>query len=270
MRAVSLVSGVVAGADGEAGAGGRAAAGAAGPAVVPIGRGKGVFATDGGAGGTAFGGGGANVRGVGTEAAGGLGKGTCETGGRGTGTLPGFGTRGTDVGGGSDVGGRAGRLIRTVSSSAGTAASPRRGGRVIRVVSFLGSSASAMVTESRWDYQIARKCLPCHWRINGSTIKRIVLWRVAEWATTEKLNVGEDNGRTILRVSSRTAQITPVRPGLRGRATRRGVSPANCVTRYRRRALACARDDSNVGWAVECGSIATPPDHIRGCRGFSA
>jgi hypothetical protein len=60
--------------------------------------------------------------------------------------LPGLGTKGADVGGGSEVGGREGRLIRMVSSSSGTAASPRRGGRVIRTVSFFGSLASAMVT----------------------------------------------------------------------------------------------------------------------------
>jgi hypothetical protein len=116
MRAVSLFSGVVAGAAvAGAGAGGGAVTGTgAGAAVaVPIGRGKGVF--DAGPGG----GGGANVRGAGTLGAGGFGSGTCDTGGRGIGTLPGLGTRGTDVGGSSDVGGRAGKLIMTVSSSWG-------------------------------------------------------------------------------------------------------------------------------------------------------
>ena len=138
MRAVSLTNGVVGGAAGGAGA----------AAAVPMGRGTGVLAAGSGGGGTAAGGGGggANVRGTGTLAAGGLGNGTCDTGGRGIGTLPGFGTSGVDVGGGSDVGGRAGRLIRTVSSSCGATASPRRGGRVIRTVSFFGWLASAMVT----------------------------------------------------------------------------------------------------------------------------
>ena len=149
MRAVSLVSGAVAGVAGAGAAEGAGAADGAGmAATVPIGRGTGVFAAGGGGSGIAAGGGGggAKVRGAGTLAAGGLGKGTCETGGRGIGTLPGFGTNGVDVGGGSDVGGRAGRLIRTVSSFSETPASPRRGGREIRVVSFLGSSDSAMVT----------------------------------------------------------------------------------------------------------------------------
>jgi hypothetical protein len=149
MRAVSLVSGAVAGVVGAGaaeGAGAGAAGGAGTAAAVPMGRGTGVLAADGGGGGTAAGGGGgAKVRGTGTLAAGGLGNGTCDTGGRGIGTLPGFGTSGADVGGGSDVGGRAGRLIRTVSSSCETAASPRRGGSEIRVVSFLGSSASAIM-----------------------------------------------------------------------------------------------------------------------------
>ena len=137
MRAVSLASGVVAGA---------AAAGDA--AAVPMGRGTGVWAAGGGGGGTAAGGGGggANVRGAGALATGGLGNGTCDTGGRGIGTLPGFGTGGADVGGGSDIGGRPGRLIRVVSSSCGVTTSPRRGGRVIRTVSFLGSLGSAIVT----------------------------------------------------------------------------------------------------------------------------
>ena len=143
MRAVSLASGVVAG---TAGAG--AAAGARAAVAVPMGRGTGVLAAAGGGGGTAAGGGGGetNVRGTGTLAAGGLGNGICDIGGRGIGTVPGLGTSGADVGGGSDVGGRAGRLIRTVSPSSGPATSPRRGGRLIRVVSFFGSSASAMVT----------------------------------------------------------------------------------------------------------------------------
>ncbi len=144
MRAVSLANGVVGGAAGA----GAAAGGAGAAAAVPMGRGTGVLAAGSGGGGTAAGGGGgeANVRGTGTLAIGGLGNGTCDTGGRGIGTLPGFGTSGVDVGGGSDVGGRAGRLIRTVSSSCGATASPRRGGRVIRTVSFFGWLASAMVT----------------------------------------------------------------------------------------------------------------------------
>jgi len=134
MRAVSLASRVAGGAAGAgAGAGNGAAAGAT--AAVPRGRGAGVLA----------GGGGANVRGTGTLATGGLGNGTCDTGGRGIRTLAGFGTGGVDIGGGSDVGGRAGRSIRTVSSSCGATASPR-GGRVIRTVSFFGSLASAMGT----------------------------------------------------------------------------------------------------------------------------
>jgi hypothetical protein len=81
-----------------------------------------------------------------TAPAGGVGNGFCDTGGLGIGTLAGFATSGTDMGGGSEAGGRDGRLIRTVSSSSGAAASPRRGGRVIRTVSFFGSLASAMVT----------------------------------------------------------------------------------------------------------------------------
>jgi len=126
MRAVSLVRGVVAGAD----------LGADAAAVVPLGRGKGVLATGGRGGGAAGGGGGSTVCGAG--------NGFCATGGLGIGTLPGFGTSGADVGGGSEVGGREGILIRTVSSSSGAAASPRRGGRVIRTVSFFGSFASAI------------------------------------------------------------------------------------------------------------------------------
>ena len=81
-----------------------------------------------------------------TAPAEGAGNGFCDTGGLGIGTLAGFGTSGADMGGGSETGGRDGRLIRTVSSSSGAAASPRRGGRVIRTVSFFGSLASAMVT----------------------------------------------------------------------------------------------------------------------------
>ena len=134
MRAVSFASGVV----------GLGAADAV--AVVPIGRGKGVLVIGGGGGGGGAAGGGGAVRGKGTPASGGVGNGFCDIGGLGTGTFPGFGTRGADVGGGSEVGGREGRLIRTVSSSSGVVASPRRGGRVIRTVSFFGSFASAMVT----------------------------------------------------------------------------------------------------------------------------
>jgi hypothetical protein len=135
IRAVSLANGVVGGAAGS----GAAAGGAGAAAAVPMGRGTGVLAAGSGGGGTAAGGGGggANVRGTGTLA-------TCDTGGRGIGTLLGFGASG--VGGGSDVGGRAGRLIRRISSSSGAPASPRRGGRVIRTVSFFGWLASAMVT----------------------------------------------------------------------------------------------------------------------------
>ena len=127
MRAVSLVRGVVAG----AGLGADAAT------VVPLGRGKGVLVTGGG--------GGSTVRGAGTLATGDVGNGFCATGGLGIGTLPGLGTKGA-VSGGSEVGGRDGRLIRTVSSSSRAAASPRPGGRVIRTVSFFGSFASAMIT----------------------------------------------------------------------------------------------------------------------------
>jgi hypothetical protein len=149
MRAVSLASGVVGGVPGAGAAAGNGAAGGAGAAaVVPMGRGTGVLAAGGGGGTAADGGGGGNVRGAGTLTTGGLGNGTCDTGGRGIGTLPGFGTSGFDVGGGSDIGGRAGRLIRTVSSSCGAASSPRRGGRLIRVVSFFGSLASDMVTST--------------------------------------------------------------------------------------------------------------------------
>ena len=130
MRAVSLVRGVVA----------AVGLGADAPAVVPLGRGKGVLVTGGG------GGGGSTVRGAGTPPTGGVGNGFCATGGLGIGTVPGLGNKGAAVGGGgSEVGGRDGRLIRTVSSSSGGAASPR-GGRVIRTVSFFGSLASAMVT----------------------------------------------------------------------------------------------------------------------------
>jgi hypothetical protein len=123
----------------RAGAGGGRGAGTGAPDVVPIGRGKGVLAAGGR-------GGGCSARGAGTPPAGGAGNGFCDTGGLGIGTLPGFGTNGADVGGGSEVGGRDGRLIRTMSSSSGAAASPRPGGRVIRTVSFFGSLASAMVT----------------------------------------------------------------------------------------------------------------------------
>ena len=92
--------------------------------MVPVGRGTGVLAAGGGVSPTAAGGGGggANVRVNGTLATGGLGNGTCDTGGRGIGTLPGFGASDVAAGGGSDVGGRAGRLIRTVSSSCGAPA----------------------------------------------------------------------------------------------------------------------------------------------------
>ena len=148
MRGASLASGVVAG---VAGAGAAedtgAAAGAKAAAAVPMGRGTGVLPGAGGGGGTAAGGGGGgvNVRGSGMMASGDLGNGTCD-GGRGIGTLPGFARSGADVGGGCDASGRAGRSINTVSSCSAAATSPRRGGRTILVVSFLGSLASAMVT----------------------------------------------------------------------------------------------------------------------------
>jgi hypothetical protein len=137
MRAVSLFRGAV-----GAGAGLGAGTGADAAAVVPIGRGKGVLAAAGGSGG-------GTARGTGTLATGGADDGFCDTGGLGIGTLPGFGISGAELGGGSEVGGRDGRLIRTVSSSSGAAASPPRGGRVIRTVSFFGSFASVMVAFDR-------------------------------------------------------------------------------------------------------------------------
>jgi hypothetical protein len=136
MRAVSLARGVV---------GARRGAGTGAPDVVPIGRGNGVLAAGGRGGGVV--GGGDTACGAATAPAGGVGNGFCDTGGLGIGTLAGFATSGTDMGGGSEPGGRDGRLIRTVSSSScAAAASPRRGGRVIRTVSFFGSLASVMVT----------------------------------------------------------------------------------------------------------------------------
>jgi hypothetical protein len=141
MRAVSLARGVV-GARAGAGAGRGAATGA--PDVVPIGRGKGVLPAGGRGGGVV--GGADTTCGAGTAPAGGAGNGFCDTGGLGIGAMAGFATSGTDMGGGSEAGGRDGRLIKTVSSSSGAAASPRRGGRVIRTVSFFGSLASGMVT----------------------------------------------------------------------------------------------------------------------------
>ena len=140
MRAVSLARGVV---GARAGAGGGRGAGTGAPDVVPIGRGKGVLAAGGRGGGVV--GGGDTTCGGGTAPAGAAGNGFCDTGGLGIGTLAGFATSEAEVGG-SEVGGRDGRLIKTVSSSSGAAASPRRGGRVIRTVSFFGSLASAMVT----------------------------------------------------------------------------------------------------------------------------
>jgi hypothetical protein len=133
MRAVSLARGVV---GARAGTGAGRGAGTGAPDVVPIGRGNGVLA-DGGRGGGVVAGG-DTTYGAGTAPAGGAGNGFCDTGGLGIGTLAGFATSG------SEVGGPDGRLIRTVSSSSGEAASPRRGGRVIRTVSFFGSVASAM------------------------------------------------------------------------------------------------------------------------------
>jgi hypothetical protein len=137
MRAVSLFKGVV-----GAGAGLGAGTDADAAAVAPIGRGKGVLAAAGGSGG-------GTVRGMGTLATGGADNGFCDASGLGIGTLPGSGISGADVGGGSEVGGRDGRLIKTVSSSSGAAVSPPRGGRVIRTVSFFGSFASAMVAFDR-------------------------------------------------------------------------------------------------------------------------
>ena len=138
MRAVSLAIGVVAGVVGAGGAAGTEPAMRAGAAAaVPRGRGTGVLAAGGGAGGV-------NVWGPGTPVTDGLGNGTWEIGGRGIETVPAFGA--SVVGGGCDVGGPAGRLSRTALSSCGATASPRRGGRVIRTVSFFGSLASAIVT----------------------------------------------------------------------------------------------------------------------------
>jgi len=142
MRAVSLARGVV---GAHAGAGGGRGAGTGAPDVVPIGRGKGVLAAGGRGGGVVDGG--DNTRGAGTAPAEGASNGFCDTGGLGIGTLAGFATSGTDMGGGSEAGGCDGRLIRTVSSSScASSSSPRRGGRVIRTVSFFGSLASVMVT----------------------------------------------------------------------------------------------------------------------------
>src|SRR5262249_25401300 len=157
MRAVSLDSGVVPGTAARTGA----------AAAVPIGRSTAGLAVAGMGGSTAAGGGGGggNAPGTGTVATGGLGNGTCDTGGRGIGTLPAFGTTGTAVGGGSDVGGRAGRLICTVSSSCGAAMSLPLGGRVIRTVSFFGSLASAMVKLTGGKNNFAKNWPPCHWRI---------------------------------------------------------------------------------------------------------
>ena len=141
MRAVSLARGVV---GARAGAGGGRGAGTGAPDLVPISRGNGVLAAGGRGGGVV--GGGDTTCGAATAPAGGVGNGFCDTGGLGIGTLAGFATSGTDMGGGSEAGGRDGRLIRTASSSSGAAASPHRGGRVIRTVSFFGSLASVMVT----------------------------------------------------------------------------------------------------------------------------
>ncbi len=142
MRAVSLARGVV---GARAGAGGGRGAGTGAPDLVPISRGNGVLAAGGRGGGVV--GGGDTTCGAATAPAGGVGNGFCDTGGLGIGTLAGFATSGTDMGGGSEAGGRDGRLIRTVSSSScASSSSPRRGGRVIRTVSFFGSLASAIVT----------------------------------------------------------------------------------------------------------------------------
>ena len=165
MRAVSLARGVV---GARAGAGGGRGAGTAAPDVVPIGRGKGVLAAGGRGGGVV--GGGDTTCGGGTAPAGAAGNGFCDTGGLGIGILAGFGTRRADMGGGSEAGGRDGRLIRTVSSSSGAALSPPRGGRVIRTVSFFGSLASAMVTLTGWNESV-RNFAVCHPSIDARTIK---------------------------------------------------------------------------------------------------
>jgi hypothetical protein len=159
MRAVSLARGVV---GTRVGASGVRAAGTDAADVVPTGRGKGVFAA-GGRGGGVIGPGGGTARGAGTPSIG-------DTGGLGIRTSPGFGASGADAGGGSEMGGREGRFIRTVSSSSAPAASPRRGGRVIRTVSFLGSLASAMVT-LRGDNKSFRNFAVCHPSIDARTIK---------------------------------------------------------------------------------------------------
>jgi hypothetical protein len=142
MRAVSLARGVV---GVRAGAGGGSGPGTGAPDVVPIGRGKGVLAAGGRGGGIIAPGGGTAARGAGIPPAGGADDRFCDPGGLGNGTFPGFGTSAADVGEDSEAGGRDGRFIRTVLSSSGAAASPRRGGRLIRTVSFFGSLASAMV-----------------------------------------------------------------------------------------------------------------------------
>jgi len=149
MRAVSLARGVVAG---VIGAGTETAMEAGAAAEVLIGRGTGVLAAGGG-------GGEANVGGAGTLVVGGLGNGTWEIGGRGIGTVSGVDA--TDVGGNCDVGGPAGRLIRTGLLSSGATASPRCGGRVILTVSFFGSLASAMVV-LRLENEFVRNFGICH------------------------------------------------------------------------------------------------------------
>ncbi|MDQ2867159.1 MAG: hypothetical protein M3R59_01920 [Verrucomicrobiota bacterium] len=85
--------------------------------------------------------------GGGTGAAGIGGKGFCDIGGRGTGALPALGGGGTSGaigrGGRPFPEGRGGRLIREASLL--SAAPPgRRGGSVMRTVSFFGSLLSGM------------------------------------------------------------------------------------------------------------------------------
>ena len=117
-----------------------------------VGSGSGVFNPMGGAGGrTALDGMGAGGRAIG--GAGGRLRDVPSVGGIGLGATKGGGGR-TDVGAGevevefgTDIpGGRAGKLIRTVSFSTGTVGRwVVRGGRVIRTVSFFGSFRSAIL-----------------------------------------------------------------------------------------------------------------------------
>jgi hypothetical protein len=63
------------------------------------------------------------------------------------------------------AGGRAGRLIRTVSrdSSLAPGGFAAGGGKVMRTVSFLGSFESAMKKIGKSILKIARKYPTCHW-----------------------------------------------------------------------------------------------------------